>query len=177
MQVAASPDITAHWGLPSECRRALAVRLLWYKKRYMPSFEANVMNVQQRLGRRLSAQELRLLQMWDAVTQPESRDSRDAAQQQDGEGPPQEQQREGRFKVAFSSGHYEVFFVCSSVLFRGVAIDKKEDVISFLTQAPISLDEWLVKQAIAGAERFRPTQIPHSVNVPDAVLRSMGFVQ
>jgi hypothetical protein len=141
----------------------------------MANFEGNVMNVQQRLGRRLSAQELRLLQLWDAVTQTESRDFRDAADQQDGDGPPQEQQYEGRFKVAFTSGHYEVFFVCSSVLFRGVAIDRKEDVISFLTQAPISLDELLVKQAIAGAESFRATQIPHSVVVPDAVLRSMGF--
>jgi hypothetical protein len=48
----------------------------------MPSFEANVMNVQQRLGRRLSAQELRLLQLWDAVTPNESRDFRDTAEQQ-----------------------------------------------------------------------------------------------
>lgn len=143
----------------------------------MPSFEANVMKVQLRLGRRLTAQELRLLRLWDAVTQTESRDSRDAAQQQGGDGPPQERQHEGRFKVAFSSGRYEVFFVCSSVLFRGVAIDRKEDVISFLTQAPISLDEHLVKQAIAGADRSQPTQIPQSVNLPDAVLRSMGFVQ
>lgn len=143
----------------------------------MPSFEANVMNVQQRLGRRLNAQELRLLQLWDSVTQPESRDSHGAAEQQDGDEPPQEQQHEGRFKVAFTGGHFEVFFVCSSVLFRGVAIDRKEDVISFLTQAPISLDEHLVKQAIAGAERFRPTQVPQTVNVSDAVLRSMGFVR
>jgi hypothetical protein len=141
----------------------------------MPSFEANVMNVQQRLGRRLNTQELRLLQLWDSVTQSESRNSHGPAEQQEGDEPPQEQQHEGRFKVAFTSGHFEVFFVCSSVLFRGVAIDKKEDVISFLTQAPISLDELLVKQAIAGAERFRPTQVPQTVNVPDAVLRSMGF--
>jgi hypothetical protein len=56
----------------------------------MSSFEANVMKVQRRLGRRLTAQELRLLRLWDAVTQTESRDSRDAAQQQDGEGPPHE---------------------------------------------------------------------------------------
>jgi len=141
----------------------------------MPSFEANVMNVQQRLGRRLNAQELRLLQLWDSVTQSESRDSHGAAEQQDGDEPSQEQQHEGRFKVAFTNGHFEVFFVCSSVLLRGVAIDRKEDVISFLTQAPISLDELLIKQAIAGAERFRPTQVPQTVNVPDAVLRSMGF--
>jgi hypothetical protein len=143
----------------------------------MADFDAKVMNVQQRLGRRLTAQELRLLQLWDTFTQTESRDFGDAAEQRDGDGPPQEQQHEGRFKVAFSSGHYEVFFVCSSVLFRGVAIDRKEDVISFLTQAPISLDEHLVKQAIAGAESFRPTQVPHSVTVPDAVLRSMGFAR
>jgi hypothetical protein len=143
----------------------------------MADFDANVMNVQQRLGRRLTAQELRLLQLWDSVTQSDARDFRDAAEQQDGDGPPQEEQHEGRFKVAFTSGHYEVFFVCSSVLFRGVAIAKKEDVISFLTQAPISLDEHLVRQAIAGAERFRPTQVPQTVNVPDSVLRSMGFVR
>jgi hypothetical protein len=141
----------------------------------MADFDANVMNVQQRLGRRLSVQELRLLQLWDAVTHSDSRDFRGAAEQEDGDGPPQEPQHEGRFKVAFNSGHYEVFFVCSSVLFRGVAIDRKEDVISFLTQAPISLDEMAVKQAIAGAESFRPTQILHPVTVPDAVLRSMGF--
>jgi hypothetical protein len=143
----------------------------------MADFDANVMNVQQRLGRRLTAQELRLLQLWDAVTQSDSRDFRDAAEQQDGDGSPQEPRHEGRFKVAFSSGRYEVFFVCSSVLFRGVAIDRKEDVISFLTQAPVSLDEHLVRQAIAGAESFRPTQIPHPVIVPDAVLRSMGFAR
>jgi hypothetical protein len=143
----------------------------------MPDFEANVMNVQQRLGRRLNAQELRLLQLWDSVTQSESRNSHGAAEQPDGDEPPQEQQYEGRFKVAFTSGHFEVFFVCSSVLFRGVPIDRKEDVIGFLTQAPISLDDLLVKQAIAGAERFRPTQVPQTVNVPDAVLRSMGFVR
>ena len=58
-----------------------------------------------------------------------------------------------------------------------MAIDRKEDVVSFLTQAPISLDEHLVKQAVAGAENFRPTQIPQSVRVPDAVLRSMGFTR
>ena len=143
----------------------------------MADFDANVLNVQQRMGRRLTAQEIRLLRLWDAVTQNESRDFRDAAGDQDDDGQPQEAHHEGRFKVAFSGGHYEVFFVCSSVLFRGVAVDRKEDVISFLTQAPISLDEILVKQAIAGAESFRPTQVPHSVTVPDAVLRSMGFVQ
>jgi hypothetical protein len=143
----------------------------------MANFDANVQNVQQRLGRRLSAQELRLLQLWDSVTQSESRIFDDAPEQPGGDGTLQEQQHEGRFKVAFNSGHYEVFFVCSSVLFRGVAIDRKEDVISFLTQAPISLDEQLVKQAIAGAERLRPTQFPQSVSVPDAVLRSMGFVR
>jgi hypothetical protein len=143
----------------------------------MGNFEGNVQNVQQRLGRRLTAQELRLLQLWDSVTQSESRDLHHAEKQQDGDEPPQEEQHEGRFKLAFTSGHYEVFFVCSSVLFRGVAIDKKEDVISFLTQAPISLDESLIKQAIAGADRLRPTQVPHSVSVPDSVLRSMGFVR
>jgi hypothetical protein len=141
----------------------------------MANFDAKVMIVQQRFGRRLTAQELRLLQMWDAVTQTESLDFRDASEQQDGDASSPEPHHEGRFKIAFTSGHYEVFFVCSSVLFRGVAIDKKEDVISFLTQAPISLDEMVIKQAIAGAESFRPTQIVHSVSVPDAVLRSMGF--
>jgi hypothetical protein len=140
----------------------------------MPSFDANVMNVQQRLGRRLNGQELRLLQMWDAVTQADSRTFPDDQELQEGDEPQQEQ-FEGRFKVAFTSGHYEVFFVCSSALYRGVAIDSKEDVINFLTQAPISLDDLLVKQAIAGAEAFKPTQIPQSVSVPDAVLRSMGF--
>ena len=143
----------------------------------MADFDANVINVQQRLGRRLTAQELRLLQLWDAITQSESRNSQGAAEQQDGDEPPQEQQHEGRFKVAFTSGHFEVFFVCSSVLFRGVAIDRKEDVIAFLTQVPIRLDEVLVKQAVAGAVRFRPTQVPQTVNVSDAVLRSMGFVR
>jgi hypothetical protein len=141
----------------------------------MADFDANVMNVQQRLGRRLTAQELRLLQLWDAITQSDSRDFRDAAQPTGGDGLHEEPHHEGRFKIAFSSGHYEVFFVCSTVLFRGVAIDRKEDVIAFLTQAPISLDEHLVKQAIAAAESIRPTQIPHPVSVPDAVLRSMGF--
>ena len=140
----------------------------------MPSFDANVMNVQQRLGRRLNAQELRLLQMWETVTQTDSRSMRDEQEVMEGDEPQQEQ-FEGRFKVACTSGHYEVFFVCSSALYRGVAIDRKEDVIAFLTQPPISLDEMLVKQAIAGAAAFKPTQIPQSVTVPDAVLRSMGF--
>jgi hypothetical protein len=143
----------------------------------MADFEANVMNVQQRLGRRLTAQELRLLQLWDSVTQADPRGFGNAPESEEGEEPVEDKQYEGRFKVAFTSGHYEVFFVCSSVLFRGVAIDKKEDVISFLTQAPISLDELLVKQAVAGADRSRPTQVPHTVVVPDAVLRSMGFVR
>jgi hypothetical protein len=143
----------------------------------MPSFDSNVMNVQQRLGRRLNAQELRLLQMWDTVTQSDSRNSNGAAEQQDDDETPQELEYEGRFKVAFTSGHYEVLFVCSSVLYRGVAINLKEDVINFLTQAPISLDESLVKQAIAGAESFKPTSVAQSVTVPDAVLRKMGFVR
>ena len=143
----------------------------------MANFEANVMNVQQRLGRRLTGQELRLLQMWDLVTQSDSRDFRDAVEQRDGDELPPEEHHEGRFKVAFTGGHYEVFFVCSSALFRSVAIERKEDVLTFLTQAPISLDELLVKQAVAGAEKYRPTQIQHSVDVPDAVLRSMGFVR
>jgi hypothetical protein len=139
----------------------------------MASFEANVMNVQQRLGRRLTPQELRLLQMWDSIAQVESREFRDSSQAAD--EMPEELQYEGRFKVARSNGHYEVFFVCSSVLFRGVAIDHRQDVITFLTQAPINLEELFVKQAIAGAESFKPTQIPQSVTIPDAVLRSMGF--
>lgn len=143
----------------------------------MPDFDSNVQNVQQRLGRRLNAQELRLLQMWDTVTQSDSRGFRDDSEQPGADEQSQELQHEGRFKVAFTSGHYEVFFVCSSVLFRGVAIDRKEDVILFLTQPPISIDELLVKQAVAGAESFKPTQIAQSVTVPDAVLRSMGFAR
>lgn len=140
----------------------------------MPNFEINVMNVQQRLGRRLTPQELRLLRLWDSIAQTESRDLLDSSQEA-GDEPHDELQYEGRFKIAFANGHYEVFFVCSSVLFRGVAIDKKQDVITFLTQPPIRLDQFLVTQAIAGAESYKPTQIPHSVTVPDAVLRSMGF--
>ncbi len=131
--------------------------------------------LQQRLGRRLTPQELRLVQMWDSIAQSDLRDAGAAVETQAPEEPQSELQYEGRFKVARSGGHYEVYFVCSSVLFRGVAIDQKQDVVTFLTQAPISLPEMLVKQAIAGAEAFKPTQIPQTVTVPDAVLRSMGF--
>jgi hypothetical protein len=140
----------------------------------MPNFEANVMNVQQRLGRRLSAQELRLLQLWDSITQSGFGYGQQQAEQFD-EEPADEVQYEGRFKIAFTSGHYEVFFVCSSVLFRGVAIDRKEDVLTFLAQPPIDLDTMLVRQAIAAAETLKPTQINRAVTVPDSILRSMGF--
>ncbi len=141
----------------------------------MPGFADNLMVIQQRLGRRLKPEELRLLQLWDSIVQPDTRDFAGAAEPGPEEELPVEASYEGRFKVARVSGHFEVYFVCSSVLFRGVAIDRKEDVLAFLTQAPISLDEMLVKQAIAGAEAFKPTQIPQTVSVPDPVLRSMGF--
>lgn len=142
----------------------------------MPDFESNVQNVQQRLGRRLSGQELRLLQMWDSITQTAPREVFAQGEEADAaEAPSGEPEHQGRFKVAFNNGHFEVFFVCSSVLFRGVAIDRKEDVLAFLTQPPIDLDPLLVRQAVAAAEHMKPTQINYAVSVPDVVLRSMGF--
>ncbi len=149
---------------------------LWYKKTDMPDFEANVQNVQQRLGRRLSGQELRLLQLWDSITASQSREGVAVIDDPESEGESSNEPcYEGRFKIAFSNGHYDVFFVCASVLFRGVAVDRKEDVMAFLTQPPIDLDEMLVRQAIAAAEHMKPTQINYAVSVPDVVLRSMGF--
>jgi hypothetical protein len=142
----------------------------------MPDFEANVQNVQQRLGRRLSGQELRLLQLWDSITQSQSRDAVAVIEDPESEGDTSgEPCYEGRFKIAFSSGHYEVFFVSASALFRGVQIARKEDVMAFLIQPPVDLDEMLVRQAIAAAEHMKPTQINYAVSVPDVVLRSMGF--
>jgi len=142
----------------------------------MPDFESNVQNVQQRLGRRLSGQEMRLLQLWDSITQSAPRGEVIAGDEEvEADAPSDGPQYEGRFKVAFSNGHFEVFFVCSSVLFRGVAIDSKEDVMTFLTQAPLELDPLLVRQAVAAAEHMKPTQINYAVAVSDVVLRSMGF--
>jgi hypothetical protein len=117
---------------------------------------------------------LRLLQLWDSITQSGFGNGQQQVEQFD-EEPSGEVQYEGRFKIAFTGGHYEVFFVCSSVLFRGVAIDRKEDVLTFLTQPPIDLDTMLVRQAIAAAETLKPTQINRAVAVPDSILRSMGF--
>ena len=127
-------------------------------------------------GGALSAQELRLLQLWDSITQGAFNPSPETVQGSDDESCG-ETLYEGRFKIAFSSGHYEVFFVCSSVLFRGVAIDGKEDVLAFLTQPPIALDPMLVRQALAAAQTMKPTQINHALSVPDSILRSMGFVR
>jgi hypothetical protein len=140
----------------------------------MPTFDAKVEQMKRILGRALTVQELRLVRQWDDLGSTE--EFAQAALQGAG-GDAQEQEYEGRFKIAYSGGQFDIYFVCSTVTFRPVSAADKEDVLAFLTQDPIRLDAWLVEQAITGAQHLKPTQIAQSVVVADVVLRSMGFLQ
>jgi len=84
---------------------------------------------------------------------------------------------EGRFKIAFANGRYEVYFVCPTLLLRPVVIENQADVMAFLTQEPICLSELALQQAMASAQHAKPFQIPQSVALAEPFLRSMRFFQ
>jgi hypothetical protein len=138
----------------------------------MPRFEDHVAEVEQTLRRTLTPDELRLLKLWELTGKG------DVANTYQEEPPPAEaptEEYEGRFKIAFSKGRYEIYFVCATLMLHPVMIQDKEDVMGFLTQDPIYLNELSVRQAVASAENARPIQINQSVTLSDPILRSMGF--
>lgn len=137
----------------------------------MPSFEDNVAKVERTLGRALAAGELRLLKLWDLTTRNDSRDVAPPA----AAPVPGQAEYQGRIKIAFVRGQFEVYFVCANLMLKPVVIESKQDVLAFLTQDPISLNEQLVQQAIAAAETLKPTQINQTLALPEVMLRSMGF--
>jgi len=87
----------------------------------MANFESKVMNVQQRLGRLLTAHELRLLHLWDADTPAETHDFRGAAEQQDGDEPPEEPQDGSPSGFARPSTGLKLVFPAALVLIAFVA--------------------------------------------------------
>ena len=136
----------------------------------MSSFEQRLSRFKQTIGRNLSGEEMRLLRMWDAASQ-----SLPAAAEAPVPAAGGMAEYTGRFKISMSGGLYQVFFVCANVLFRPILVENKDDVQYFLTQPPISLDEFSVQQAIASAEHMRPIQMTQNVTLSEPLLRSMGF--
>jgi len=138
----------------------------------MPRFEDHVAEVEQTLRRTLTTDELRLLKLWELTGKGDPANNYQ-------EGPPAEEvpaeDYEGRFKIAFSKGQYEIYFVCATLMLHPVVVQNKDDVMFFLTQDPIYLNELSVRQAIASAENARPLQINQNVTLSDPILRSMGF--
>ena len=138
----------------------------------MASFEDNVAKIEHTLGRSLAAGELRLLKLWDLTTRS---DAHEAAQAAPIAPVPGQVEYQGRIKIGCARGQYEVYFVCANLMLKPVVLNSKEDVLAFLTQDPINLNEQLVQQAIAAAESFKPTQINQTLMLPEVLLRSMGF--
>jgi hypothetical protein len=138
------------------------------------SFEDNLAKVEQTLRRALTQDERRLLKLWDLTCQSSAR----SAFQQEAAPPPpvDEIAYSGRFKVvAATKGYYEVYFVCGKIMLRPVEIDTRDQVIDFLMQDPICLDEITIQQAIAAADTSRPIQIKQDISLSEPLLRSMGF--
>jgi hypothetical protein len=140
----------------------------------MARFEDHVEEVERTLRRSLTADELRLLKLWELTGKDNGSNS-----YQDAPPPMEAQERdavyEGRFKIAFAKGQYEIYFVCATMMLHPVMIQNKEDVVLFLTQDPIYLNELAVRQATAAAESLKPIQINQTVSLPEPLLRSMGF--
>ena len=139
----------------------------------MGSFEDNISKMEQTLRRGLTQDERRLLKLWDLTCQSSAR----AAFQQEAPPPPpvDEITYSGRFKVVAAKGYYEIYFVCGKIMLRPVEIDTRDQVIDFLMQDPICLDETTIQQAIASADISRPIQIKQDISLSEPLLRSMGF--
>ena len=139
----------------------------------MGSFEDNLSKMEQTLRRALTQDERRLLKLWDLTCQSSAR----TAFQQEAAPPPpvDEITYSGRFKVVATKGYYEIYFVCGKVMLRPVEIDTRDQVIDFLMQDPICLDEMTIQQAIAAADISRPIQIKQDISLSEPLLRSMGF--
>lgn len=138
----------------------------------MSSFESNIARIEQTLRRALTQDERRLLKLWDLTCQSTPRDKLPA---EPAAAPVSDNTYKGRFKVVASKGYYEVYFVCATMLLRPVEIDARQDVVEFLSQDPIFLDEMMIRQAIAAADTGRPIQISHDISLSEPMLRSMGF--
>ncbi len=141
----------------------------------MSSFDSNIAKMEQTLRRALTQEERRLLKLWDLTCQSAARGNL----QPEAPAPPpvDETTYTGRFKVVATKGYYEVYFVCGKMLLRPVEIGTRDEVIDFLMQDPIFLDEMIIRQAIAAADTSRPIQIKQDVSLSEPLLRSMGFRQ
>lgn len=135
----------------------------------MLSFEQHVTQVERKLQRALTPQERNLLQLWEMTQETTSAHDQQAA--------PAAGMAEyaGRFKIVRMKENYEVCFVCPGLMLRPIAVANSEDIVAFLAQHPVALDEMAVRQAIASAEVNRPVQISQTVQLSEAFLRSMGF--
>ena len=139
----------------------------------MANFQDHLAKVERTMGRSLTADEQRLVKLWDLTSESASR----SVQAVEAEPEVQMATYEGRFKIAFSNGNYEIYFVCPTLLLRPVVVENKDDVIQFLTQDPINLGELSVRQAMASAQSGKPFQIADNVALAEPFLRSMGFFQ
>ena len=139
----------------------------------MSNFDEEFARFEAVLGRGLSREERNLLVRWEAFV------AGTAAGAGAGGGvapePAGPEEHDGRFKISFVKGEFEVGFVCSSLMLRGVRLTSEEDVIAFLTQDPIFLDEARIRQAMAAARNQRPSQVAQNVSLSEPLLRSMGF--
>lgn len=140
----------------------------------MPSFEENLVKMEQTLRRALTQEERRLLKLWDLTCQSSARG---AFQQQEAAALPavDETAYTGRFKIVATKGYYEIYFVCAKLMLRPVEADDADSVTDFLVQDPMNLPENAIRQAIASAKVGRPMQIPLDVSLTEPLLRSMGF--
>ena len=126
--------------------------------------------LEDRIGRPLTTEEKRLLAIWEALAVGAPMDGLDEAAAEAGPA-----EHDGRFKIIRVKDRYEVLFVCTTIMLRAVLLDSRDDVIAFLTQDPIFLDQFGIEQALASADALRPAQIPQDVRVSEPMLRSMGF--
>lgn len=124
------------------------------------------------LGRYLTPEERRLLMRWESFLNDNAAAAPAADEFAEREGPAE---HEGRFKIAGVKDGFEVGFVCSTLMLRPVWLPTEDDVIAFLTQDPINLDDQRIRQALAAAHNQRPTQVAQNVQVSEPMLRSMGF--
>lgn len=141
----------------------------------MPSFEENLVKIEQTLRRALTQDERRLLKLWDLTCQSSARGA--FQQQEEAPAPPavDETSYTGRFKIVATKGYFEIYFVSAKLMLRPVEADDAESVTDFLVQDPMNLPEHAIQQAIASAKVGRPMQIPLDVSLTEPLLRSMGF--
>ena len=125
------------------------------------SFHQRIKHLEGQLGRSMFADELKLIKLWD-LTANLGEDG------EMGDGPLGVMEHTGQFKITYTSGIFELCFICSTLRLAPIAVENSEDLVTFLKEPPISLDEMSVRQAVAAAENKRPVVIADRLDVASA---------